>query len=695
MSVVIQSILKQLFAFLPAWLKATMKRRKDDSALRARHRAAFRHVVQVATEISTQCLSDIHSLKDWEQQRPLLRQKMLFMLGLDPFPQRFSLNARIVGVLERPEYRIEKLIFESLPGLFVTANFYLPRDRSSSLPCVIYLNGHLSSLDGAKSGHQDFYLWYPVNGFALLVIDPLGFGEIPGVHPGMNKLNQWQWISLGYTPAGVEVWNAMRAVDWLETRFEIDSSRIGVTGISGGGVMTQYLAALDERIAVAAPSCSTYTIGSQAAMGLVPQQCDCTFYPNIYEIDFPEVLALIAPRPLLILGGRKDPIFPPAGFREVFRRVRKIYDFYDVQGDSEPRIRLLESGEGHVDPPHFLRETRKLMCRWLRDRGDINSRVEHSALQPETPEALRCTKGVPSSALNYYIHDVWIKQSLFTLPSSCHEWLRRREELLCLLRSRVFGWFPREEIAFKTRRLISSGGGVGDFADFGEYEFDSESGVPVNVCLLTPRGTGAPWPLIVWVKGVSDHVMFPDFDEFFPVLRTHAVAILTPRFSEYSYLASEYAKIERTSLLSGRSVASMQVWDILRTIVWVKQDRALQLSEIAVYGRGNSGISGLYASLFDATINHVLLRNPPNTHIDGPAIPMILRDTDIEEVAALVAPRSLTLLAHRKDGFIFTQSIFQLMGAEQKFSYALSLPEALLGRFSEREELDERGCLLC
>jgi len=92
-----------------------------------------------------------------------------------------------------------------------------------------------------------------------LIIDTLEFGEVAGIHHGLHNLNMWRWLSSGYTPAGVEVWNAMRAIDYLETRKEVDVSRIGITGISGGGAVSWYAAAADERIAVAVPVCGTFT----------------------------------------------------------------------------------------------------------------------------------------------------------------------------------------------------------------------------------------------------------------------------------------------------------------------------------------------------------------------------------------------------------------------------------------------------
>lgn len=672
-------MLRSAYNHLPVTVRRTLKRVLDQRVVRARHTAARNQLVRAAMELSEACLTGIGTQTEWQRRRAVVRHRLLSGLGLEPLPEKTPLRARITGVVQHDRYRIEKLVFESRPGLFVTANFYVPNEHAAPLPCILYLCGHWPSLDGAKTGFQERYLWYPANGFALLVVDSLGFGEMPGIHPGTNRLNRWEWLSLGYTPAGVEVWNAMRALDWLATRPEVDPARIGATGISGGGVMTQFLAALDERVAVAVPSCSTYTLGSQAAAGLVPQQCDCSFYPNVDRMDFPEILALIAPRPLLILGGRKDPIFPPAGFREAFQRTSRIYGLVGPSDGSDPRIRLVESGEGHADPPHFLYETRKWMCRWLLAAPVPDSVMMDSSFSAVSPADLRCTEAVPPGALNACIHDRWIRVPAQKLPASRGEWERRKTELLHKLGTGIFSWFPPIEIPFKTRAFPASGGFAGEFANFKEYEFDTEPGVPVKVCLLTPKGLKGPVPLILWTQRPADAVIFPDVDEFFPVLRTHAVAILTPRFAERPLSGHEYADIERTAALSGRSLAALRTWDVMRSIAWAIRDRALAPSSVTVYGSGEAGIAGLYAALFDSSIGHVVLREPPSSHFEGAALPTILRETDIAEVAGMVAPRRLTLLSRHATGFALTQSLFDLVGAPSAFGRAASLGEAISG----------------
>jgi dienelactone hydrolase len=660
------------YAALPDWIKTMTRQAVDGVALRRLEKAEWNQLVQAAAAVSARCLEEVQSLEDWQRRRSGAQDRLRWMLGLERLRERTALNARITGAFDQGNCRIEKIAFESIPGLLVTANFYVPKDAAGPLPCIVYLSGHSTTLDGAKTAHQTPSLWYPANGFALLVVDPLGFGEIPGIHAGTHRLGWWHWLSRGYTPAGVEVWNAMRALDWLETRPEVDAARIGVTGLSGGGVMTQYLAALDERVAAAAPSCSTYTIGSQAALNLVPRQCDCTFFPNVYQMDFPEVLALIAPRPLLILGGRKDPIFPPAGFQEAYRRTKRIYDLFGKGDFAAPRIGLVETDAGHTDTPASLDVTHRWMCRWLRDRDDAAPPPEQASLRLESPDRLRCLDKIPASAVNYHVHDTWFPPRASAILNG-GEGERRKAELLDLLQNRIFGWFPQEEIPFRTRPMRVKGGYAGQFAELGAFEFDTEPGVPVRVQLLQPKGRTGPVPLVIWIKGPAEHVHFPDVDEFHPLLRSHAVLVLTPRFSARPLTGAEYTRIERTAAVTGRSIDSMRVWDVRRAMDWVIRDRHLPVTDIAVYGRGEAGLAGLYAAVLDPAVGHVVLREPPVSHLAGFALPTILRDTDVPEVSGLLAPRRLSLIS------VQPESLARWRTFSDQAGVALSLAEALMG----------------
>ncbi|NCD23120.1 MAG: hypothetical protein EOL90_09295, partial [Spartobacteria bacterium] len=128
------SILKSCFGRLPGWLQRPLKRGFEAHAVDVRHRAALRNLVQDALDLSAHCLEKVRSLPDWQRRRETSRGQLRAMLGLDPLPERTPLRAKITGTVERSAYRIEKIVFESVPDLFVTANLYLPRGPSEPVP---------------------------------------------------------------------------------------------------------------------------------------------------------------------------------------------------------------------------------------------------------------------------------------------------------------------------------------------------------------------------------------------------------------------------------------------------------------------------------------------------------------------------------------------------------------------------------
>lgn len=179
---------------------------------------------------------------------------------------------------------------------------------------------------------------------------------------------------MGYTSAGVECWNAMRALDYLQTRPEIDSSRLGVTGRSGGGATSWWIAAADERIKAAVPVAGISDLQAHLLEGIEPRlrkgvitgHCDCMYFINLYRWDFTQLIALCAPRAVLLGNSDEDPIFPKPGYLRMVDKVKKIYALLNAP-DS---FALLETKGGHVDTAELRRGINAWMNKWL--KGDTN-----------------------------------------------------------------------------------------------------------------------------------------------------------------------------------------------------------------------------------------------------------------------------------------------------------------------------------
>jgi dienelactone hydrolase len=664
-----------LVAPLAAQESAAQRQAVAQESAAQRHTEATNRLKRVAMEMSARCLDDVRTLDDWQRQRGQRRRELLDLLGLDPLPERTPLRARTTGTLDRPAYRIEKVVFQSSPGLYVTGNFYLPRDASGPVPAILYLCGHLPHPRGAKTQYQDRCQWFAAHGYAVLVIDTLEFAEVAGPHHGTHNLNLWHWLSLGYTPAGVEVWNAIRALDYLETRPEVDMKRVGLTGISGGGAMTWYTAAVDDRIAAAAPSCATFTYGSQAEHWLAAGQCDCIYYHNTYGWDFPVVGALIAPRPLIILSGQKDAIFPPDGYHAAFQRMKRVYDLY--AGGSSDRIREVDEAVPHSDSPLLLQESRQWMQRWLKRDSIPVAWEEKPALPAERPDDLACLTAQPRDAINDRIHDQFVRLPRIELPRSRDAWEIRRGQLLAELRAKVFGWFPQEPVPFETKLTGKPSGASATYADFKEATFDTEPGVRIRVQLHTPRGATGPLPLLVQVKRAGDTFYSPDFDERLPLLDRASVLVVVPRFTEKSLSAAEYTDVERTAAWTGRTIASMQVWDTLRAIRWALETEKIPADRVMLFGRCHAGVVVLYAALMEERVHGIIVADPPPSHWQGPALLNVLRVTDTPEAAAALAPRELVFLRAMPPGFESTQKQFERMGRAHALRVAGSLAAGL------------------
>ena len=269
---------------------------------------------QEAIRLDATFLAGISNRSQWEARSTALRQEYLEMLGLWPLPERTPLQAQITDVIQRDDgFRVEVLHFQSRPRLYVTGNLYLPKDAKAGdrLPAVLYVCGHSGrGRDGNKAAFQHHGMWFATHGYACLLIDTLQLGEIAAIHHGTYRYDRWWWQARGYTPAGVECWNGIRALDYLQSRPEIDPERIAVTGISGGGAASFWIAAADERVKVAVPVSGMGDLADYVGETVVNGHCDCMFLINTFQWPWTQIAALVAPRPLLFANSGHDTIFP-------------------------------------------------------------------------------------------------------------------------------------------------------------------------------------------------------------------------------------------------------------------------------------------------------------------------------------------------------------------------------------------------
>lgn len=286
----------------------------------------------------------------WQRR---LRAKLVDLLG--GFPPRTPLRPQVLEKREFGAFTRESVIFESRPGLGVFGYFLLPRDRPHPRPALICVPGHGRGADDIagidekgqerdrKGPYQyDFAVQAAERGFAAFAIEPLGFGCRRDPASRRRGLGQSSCqpaagaaLLFGETMIGWRVWDVMRTVDYLETRPEVDPRRIGLMGISGGGTVTTFGAALEPRIAAALISGYLNTFRDSI---LSISHCIDNYVPGILQwCEMHDVAGLIAPRPLFCESGEKDDIFPIDAFRRSLEEVRKIYRIFGAEDriDSE------------------------------------------------------------------------------------------------------------------------------------------------------------------------------------------------------------------------------------------------------------------------------------------------------------------------------------------------------------------------
>ena len=629
------------------------------------------HLAARGAAITRDQFQGINGLEDWKRRRPEVHKQLLDMLGLHPLPPRTPLNARVTGAMERDGHRVENIVFESSPGLYVTGNLYLPRAAapSAKVPVVVYVTGHSPSPAGAKVDYQHHAFWFARNGFAAFVLDTIEFGEIPGIHHGTHNLGMWQWLSLGYTPAGVEVWNAMRALDYLETRKDLDATRAGITGRSGGGAVTWYTAAADDRFQAAAPVHGTWSVGPHIACDAVRENCDCIYFWNTYQLDLPIVGALIAPRPLHIVNAKKDEAFPPAGYDPVHQSLQRVYGWYGAP----EKLATFEADTGHQDLPLYRKPVGEWLNRWM--RGDLTP-FEEGDIQREDASRLTVLGRYPPGAINEGIHRTFITAHKPRAWKTLAQWQRRREQLIAGLTEKVFRAFPKRHVPFEAWKGELNNW-TNRYARSYNVEFTTEESIRVHGQLFIPRNAKTSHPALIYVKAKDDIVFSVDYDHLLSAFANHVVLVLNPRAVDYPMDNFRTAATKMTAALLGGTLESMQLWDILRSVDYLVDGEKLNLSSISIYGRKHMGALALYAAAMDNRVSRVILDDPPGSHWQGPALLNVLRITDLPEVAALVAPREIVSLTPLPEDYRYTSSIFGLHGRSDRIREVKSLGEAL------------------
>jgi len=573
-----------------------------------------RHLLARIEKAYQRWQKDYESIKTPEQiaaYQQRLRQKFLAAIGA--WPERTPLKAKTVGVVARDGYRVERVIFESQPGLHVTAALFLPdpKRHKGPAPGVLVPCGHAHNAK-AHGPYQTMGALLALNGMAALVFDPIDQGERIQLLDASGR--EVMWGTQGHTMVGVgamlvgrntawyEIWDGMRAVDYLQSRPEVDGERIGCTGNSGGGTQTSYMMALDGRIKAAAPSCFLNRQGRQIDNS--PGDAEQNIFGQLaFGMDHADYIMMRAPRPVLLLTATHD-FFDIRATWVSFRYAKRLYS---RMGFAE-RVDLLENDAKHNFGRLQREGAARWMSRWLKRE---EKPITEPAIKLLTDKELRCTP----------------RGQVMLLPGakSVYDLNAEREAELARGRRKLWAEKPRPEMLDRVRRIA----GIRKLDDLPAPAVESvgtlkREGYTIEKLILKPepgiflpalrfvpgKPTGGPPVLYIHESGLA-----ADAGAGGPVERLvkagRVVLAVEPRGTGQtqqtrqgkwgSGIGRDWADVYKAYLL-GRSYVGMRAEDVLLAARYAAGETPGKPGGVELIAVGNVGVPALHAAAVEAEL---------------------------------------------------------------------------------------------
>jgi dienelactone hydrolase len=574
-----RSLLRNIIPFLVLALTGFARAddlRREVEALRpldvsAQEKAVLDNLEQRARD----ALAAIHHAQDpreADEARGRLRESLEHSLGTRRLPKPAATNPRVVGTLKREGYHIEKIVYEALPNQKVPAHLYVPDGLKGRAPAILFYNGHWWVDSKTKPDFQAFCINMARLGFVVLTFDPFGQGE-RGVSSRDHR--RTEGLLVGIAQQGFAEFETLCALEYLLSRPEVDPERIGMTGASGGGYNTWITAALDDRIKVAVPAVGTSDFLEQIRvcrpLDWYHASEHCHFVPGLIKYaNNHEFVAMVAPKPLLIIACPGDQSFPLDGVREVAKYGKTLYASYGVP---EKVGLFVDEKEGHGYQRPKREAAYGWFLRWLMNKGNGGPYPEPAT---ETTawdaEELRCfPKGHNEPAGPAMIEAV--KRLAKNLPPS-----RPQPDL-----RRVLGPDPKAPSAHvdlsdvRLQRLV----------------IPTETGVDVPAFLLRPEGNVKLVILAVDDRGKEALASDPAVPEMMD--SGCALCGLDPRGIGES-ATEKMGWVFAVSLLLGENFVGRQAWDITRVAEALAASDVFRGKPILLWARGdNACLAATYA----------------------------------------------------------------------------------------------------
>jgi cephalosporin-C deacetylase-like acetyl esterase len=549
-------------------------------------------------------LSKLKNPVEWEVQQNKTRSQLEKYFG--EFPKKTPLHPQITGKIIHDKYTIEKLYFQSQPGYYVTADLYIPAHRKGRLPAVLFTSGH-SGPGKAYSRYQTASIGLALKGYVVLAIDPMGQGERFEYFDPKSKevilkgpVDEHYYLGrpsflVNWTLSGLRVWDCIRALDYLVSRPEVDTSKIAAVGNSGGGQMALLITAVDKRIKV----CAAGHPGGQMEKNYLPGQ-------NLIDR---QILSLIAPRPVRVIVGEKS---GEAAFH--LKKVEDIQLFDEGLGFDKDRAQMVI-----VDGVHDLKyPKREKVYEWLNQWfGKEAEGTTEPDIQIEPAKGLWATKsGLTLVSLGGETGQTLNAKRLKKIykpasnPNELKERIAKRIGLVTEtqktnLNPNFFDTLHYGDISVK------------------KLTYQSEESIEIPSLLITPKNVKAESPVYIYASYRGKPTLFQDSIIPFQLAKKGYIVLAidvrgigetspTPTLPlpvKYSACTPFQWFHDRLAIESpgfGPTMLAMRTFDVIRGIDFLKSQKDFSDRKIIVYGKGLGGLWALLASIYDSRVNGVI-----------------------------------------------------------------------------------------
>jgi len=589
---------------------------------------------------------------DWLKRQK--KVKNIFMEIVGPFPEKTPLNPRITGVVKKDGYRIEKIVYESMPNFYVTGCLFIPDGIVGKRPVIIHVSGH--SNEAFRSiPYQTLIHNLVKKGFIVFAIDPIGQGErlqyydqekeasAVGGPTGEHSYVGNQCFISGVSLSRYFIWDGIRGIDYLLTRSEVDPERIGLTGRSGGGTQTAYIAAFDERVRAAAPEC--YITGFRRLLeSIMPQDAEQNFYHGILNgITHADLLEVRAPKPTLIVTTTRD-YFSIQGARETFREVMKTYKAFG----KEENLGMVEDDNIHSST---LKNREAVYAFFQKSLNLPGSSIEEDVeiLKPE--ELNVTTTGQISTFLNgetvFSINEKETQKLIEKLEESrrniqghLNEVQRKAKELSGYVAPSI-----KNETIFRGRYRREG-------YSIEMYALQGEGNYVIPLLVIVPDGSGK-FPAVIYIHPGGKSAEASPGGQIEELVKKGFI-VVAPDVIGTGETEDKSQSTNYAAVLIGRSIVGIQAGDIVRVVNMLKNRNDVETEKIGAVAIDEMCPALLHASVFDKSICGIALVGSPISYKSivmnkfyefsfSCAVAGALTAYDLPDLVGCIAPRKIFL----------------------------------------------------